>query len=139
MRRLLAALFIAFAATAAHANALNIDPNQSGSISIGTNTSSPTQIFTNDPAATKTCVVNSSTNTVFFVGYSTTSAQGIGTNATASTNLTTGSFFLQGQLVSGATVQAQPFCFDGAYGPYTGPMWAVSATGGNVIQRIRTH
>ena len=136
MRRLFAGLLIPFLAATAFGNELNIDPNQSGNIAIGTNTSSPTQIFNNDAAATKTCVVNISTNTVFFVGYSTTSYAGIGTNATISTSSTAGSFNLPG---SSTNLAAQQFCFDGAAGPFTGPMWAVSATGGNVITRIRTH
>jgi len=128
MKRLLfASIAVAVLGSAVHAKSLNIDPNQSGAILIGISTTAPTQIFLNDSAATKTCVVNTSTNTIFFVGYSTTSYLGIATNAPISTNATTGSFSLPG---SSANLLAQQFCFDGANGPYTGPIWAVSATGG---------
>jgi hypothetical protein len=139
MKRLLAivlAVLVGPITPAFAGRSLNLDPNQSGAIAIGTSTTAPTQIFTNDEAANRTCVINTSTNTVFFVGFSTFAAAGIGTNGVISTNATTGSFAIPG---SGATVPPITFCFDGVDGPFTGPLWAVCATGGNVIQRIRTH
>lgn len=139
MKRLAALAVLVLLPLSLYARSLNIDPAQSGSILIGTSTASPTQIFNNDKDATKTCVVNSSTNTVYFVGYSTSSNLSINTNATISTNTTTGSFYLQGILVNGTTVQAQTFCFDGNNDNFTGPMWAVAGGNGAVVQRIRCH
>ena len=136
MRRLFLAGVLLGMVTAAHARALNIDPNQDGALVVTTNTGSPTQLFTNDPAATKTCLINISSNPVYVVGYSTTSAKSIGTPAAISISISTGAFYLPG---TASGTNPVPICFDGYQDSFTGPLWAACNTGGNIVVRLRNH
>lgn len=135
MKRLLALL--PFISGVAFAGIVNIDPGQSGAVVVSATAATPTQLFTSDSAASKTCVVNVSTNPVYVVGFSTTSYKQQGINATFSVSTSSGSFYLPP--VASAGVAGAPFCFDGPDNAFTGPLWAVAATGGNIVIKIRNH
>lgn len=137
MKRLYAGvLVIPFLAGMVLANSLNIDPGQSGAVIVSANAGSPTQLFTSDFAATKTCLVNISSNTIYVVGYSTTSAKSITVNANFSISQSTGSFYLPG---TASSTNPPQYCFDGPGDPFTGPLWAATTSGGNIVVKMRNH